>query len=226
MDSLALGLIPNDWYQGRRTKNWGKAGRIGGVLGSLFTPAGFAANVGKGATAGLGAKIGGMALRGATAPGLVAGSKRGLGALMTAGEMIPKTGRFAGTAGRWANAANASSKLRTEGRSYATSRAAGSPQTFSHFYNTAEGSKVIDTVLNSKIPKATKIKILNQFMKASGKLSGAKSQGMLSMLKGAAPYAGVAGIPIAASMVAGNTDKSEYYGNPYTQQTQMPAMNY
>jgi len=77
-DSVLLGILKDEWYSNRRTKNHAKAGKIAGIIASLATPASWAA----GAKAGGNVLMNALRLGGkyATLPGLVAGGKRLAGA--------------------------------------------------------------------------------------------------------------------------------------------------
>ena len=59
IDGALLGMIPNSWYENRRNKSYAKGGRIGGMVASMFVPAGAFASGGKAAiTVAKAAKLG------------------------------------------------------------------------------------------------------------------------------------------------------------------------
>ena len=82
VDGALLDLLKDSWYSTRRTKNHAAAGKVAGLVASLFTPASFGAGLrfAKGMTVGQKALTGlQMAAKYLTAPGLSAGMKRMIG---------------------------------------------------------------------------------------------------------------------------------------------------
>lgn len=102
IDAVLLDLLKDEWYSNRRTQGWKGAGKIAGLVASLYTPASFMAGTKLAVTGATGAakalSIGKNSLLFAakylTAPGLAAGTKRALGIALAvrAGNGVAATG--------------------------------------------------------------------------------------------------------------------------------------
>ena len=105
VDAVLLDLLKDSWYSTRRTKDYKTAGKITGLVASLFTPASFGAGLSfaRGMTVGQKALTGlKMAAKYLTAPGLTAGTKRMLGmALATRASALGVT-KMGAMPARWA----------------------------------------------------------------------------------------------------------------------------
>ena len=92
IDAVLLDLLKDEWYSNRRTQGYKNAGKITGLVASLFTPASFMAGTKWAVTGGNVAQkalsVGKNSLMFAakylTAPGLTAGTKRALGVALAA----------------------------------------------------------------------------------------------------------------------------------------------